>query len=86
MAAMGFTPEDYDEGVDIWPENRPVLDLFALVQTQWRIGPAGATGLDYGPLFRVMDELGYRGQAWRDMLDDLRVIELAALAAMAEEG
>lgn len=31
----------------LWPEHVPVLELWSAVQTQWRVGMAGATGLDY---------------------------------------
>lgn len=31
----------------LWPEHVPALQLWSAVQTQWRVGMAGATGLDY---------------------------------------
>ena len=39
----------------------------------------GPTGLDYGPLFRLMDEAGLTGAEWRQAFDDLRALESAAL-------
>jgi len=83
MAAAGFAPEDYEtDPVELWPENQPAFDLFCMVQTQWRIGMNGATGLDYSPLFVLMDNRGLGGEAWQQLFDDVRVIESAALAEM----
>ena len=36
-------------------------------------------GLDYGPLFTLMDRQGLQGQDWQDVLDDIQVLEAAAL-------
>jgi hypothetical protein len=83
MAAAGFAPEDYEtDPVELWPENQPAFDLFCMVQTQWRIGMNGATGLDYSPLFVLMDKRGLSGDAWQQLFDDVRVIESAALVEM----
>lgn len=42
----------------------------------------GATGLDYSPLFVLMDKRGLSGEAWQQLFDDVRVIESAALVEM----
>jgi hypothetical protein len=55
------------------------------VSTQWRTSAAGATGLDYGPLFSLMDRLGHTGQAWFDLFDDIRILESAALGTMRDK-
>ena len=44
--------------LDIWPENWAALDVFSAMQTQWRVGMAGPTGLDYAVLPVVMDLQG----------------------------
>jgi hypothetical protein len=41
----------------ILEENEPVIRLMLACQTQWRIGFAGATGLDYNALFSVAGAL-----------------------------
>lgn len=55
------------------------------MQTQWRTGFAGRTGLDYGVLAQVMAwlELPQAQQAltWADV----RAMEIAALGVWAEE-
>lgn len=83
MAAMGFTPEDYEETVEVWPENWQTWRLFRDCATQWRVAPMGEyIGLDYPPLFRLMDEAGLSREDWRDTFDDIRILEGAALEAM----
>lgn len=58
------------------------------MSTQWRVGMAGATGLDYLPLMRVLDvecvdQHGHPDRAlWRDTFDAVCVIESAALEQM----
>ena len=78
---MGFAPEDYeDDAVEVWPENWHVWALFCRVSTQWRTGGMGGyIGLDYTPIFKVMDMDGLTGQDWQNAFDDLRAIEAAAL-------
>ena len=53
--------------------------LFNRVGSQWRTGVSGPTGLDYSVLFRLMDQMGLEGEDWMDMLDDIQVLETAAL-------
>jgi hypothetical protein len=36
-----------DEGFVVWPENWPVVEAFAVVQTQWSHSMSGPAGLDY---------------------------------------
>jgi hypothetical protein len=78
---MGFAPEDYeDDAVEVWPENWRIWALFCRVSTQWRTGGMGGyIGLDYTPIFKVMDMDGLTGQDWQNAFDDLRAIEAAAL-------
>ena len=46
-----------------------------MLQTQWRIGSNGPTGLDYNVLFSIMT---LKHQSI-ELLDDIRVMESAAL-------
>jgi hypothetical protein len=51
LAALGLECDD-ESDVDqevfwLWPENEEVFWLWAGLQTQWVIGMAGATGLNY---------------------------------------
>ncbi len=45
------------------------------MQTQWRTGMSGPTGLDYNTLFTYME----RKNLSIDLLDDIRIMESAAL-------
>lgn len=82
LEAHGLSLEDYeDDATECWPENGPVLEVFSRVSTQWRVaGMGGYVGLDYTALYRVMDEMGYRGPDWLQMLDDIAAMEAGAMA------
>lgn len=67
---------------DVYPENWAAVTLFSRLGTQWRSGFSGPTGLDYSVLFRLIDEAGLTGDEWQQMLDDIQVLEIAALGAM----
>jgi hypothetical protein len=70
----------------LWPEHEEVLGLWFAVQTQWRVGMGGATGLDYcgvEALMRVR-QIG-RGKARSQLMADLQIMERAALSEWAEE-
>lgn len=43
---------------ELWPCNATAVRVFCAMQTQWRVGMAGATGLDYAALPTVLDMLG----------------------------
>jgi hypothetical protein len=56
--------------------------MFCRAQTQWRTTMNGVLGLDYGAvawLFRL-----YAVEDERSMLEDLQVMEAAAMAALNE--
>lgn len=52
--------------------------------TQWRVGPGGAIGLDYGVLPSVMRLTGVPAKERAAIFQDVRVMEAEALAVMAE--
>lgn len=68
-----------DQSLEIWPENKPAIDLFISLSTQWRIGMNGSTGLDYNVLFTRMDRMKLSDQDYDWLFDDIRVIEAEAL-------
>lgn len=68
----------------LWPELVPALNLWFAVQTQWRHGWGGPTGLDYAgvrasPAFRALDR-AQREPAFADLC----IMERAAILAWAE--
>lgn len=60
-------------------------DCWHSVQTQWRVGPAGATGLDYAGVRAYLDEAGLQGDERREVWDCIRAAELATLSVWAEQ-
>ena len=64
----------------MWEENWPAVEMFLRVQTQWRTTMNGLLGLDYGAvawLFKM-----YAVEDPRALLEDLQVMEAAAMAAI----
>jgi hypothetical protein len=84
MRLFGLSPEDFDQDVDVWPDNWPVFCLFNALSTQWRTGACGATGLDYTSIRDVASYLGFKKKTIPEKFHDLRVMEAEALAVMAE--
>ena len=79
----GFVPEDYaSEPVDPYPDNLEALSLFSFLRTQWRMGPNGASGLDYAVMHHRMDRMGLRPDKYYQLEADIHVMECAALAAI----
>lgn len=70
--------------VEVWPENWPVVALFCRLGTQWNAGHAGATGLRYEAVYPLLDRSYPDADEWDRALDDLQLMERAALAAMRE--
>lgn len=84
---MGFTPEDYDETVEVWPENWRSWCLYAEMSGQWRRASSGLGGsvpvaLDYTPLFMRMERMSLSDEEFNALFADIRVIEAAALEEM----
>ena len=66
----------------MWEENWETVEMFLRLQTQWRVGMGGYTGLDYGAaqwLFSL-----YQIKKPSELLEDLQVMEAAVLEAMAK--
>lgn len=70
------------EIVEVWPENWPAFNLFCTVQTQWHVGAAGATGLNYLVLLALMARMKLSDADHDELFDDVQTLERAALAAM----
>jgi hypothetical protein len=70
--------------VEVWPDNVLILNTFISMSTQWRVGPGGATGLDYNALPGVMRMIGIPAADRSDVFEGVRVMEDAALTLMRE--
>ncbi|MEO6679501.1 MAG: DUF1799 domain-containing protein [Pseudomonas sp.] len=84
MRLFGLSPADFDEDVGVWPDNWPAFTLFNAMATQWRTGACGATGLDYTSVRDVAGYIGIKKKAISEIFHDLQVMEVEALAVMAE--
>ena len=87
MAALGFDPEDFDEEdniIEVWECNADAFYVFESMATQWRVGMAGATGLDYAAMPVVMDMVGIKKKDRTEVFASVRIMEQEALATMAE--
>ena len=76
---MPDLPEELND-CEVWEENWAVLELFLRCQTQWRTSMNGVLGLDYVAvawLFRL-----YAVDDERAMLDDLQIMEAAAMSTL----
>lgn len=63
----------------IWPDNHRAYQVWVRVCGQWRCGPGGFYALDYSVLHQEVQRLRLGDAVADALLDDLRVIELAAL-------
>lgn len=68
---------------EIWPENLRTFEVFEAMCRQWRMGPGGPTGLDYNVLPMIWRLYRVKPKDQRALFDDVRVMESAALGAMA---
>ena len=90
MESFGLTEDDYandvatENAIEIWPENLKAVVLFKQLSTQWRYSFSGATGLDYNVLFKKLDRMQLSDEQYTDLEEDVRVMENAALKAMAQ--
>lgn len=55
------------------------------MQTQWRMGPSKAVGLDYNVLPMVMRLHGVKRKDQAELFDSIRVMETEALSIMYSE-
>lgn len=68
----------------LWPENVLAWRAWCELQTQWRVGMAGATGLDYAGVAAYLTETGVAGEERQAMFAAIRAAEAAVLDVWAE--
>lgn len=73
-----------DELVYLWPCNVAAWGIWCDLQSQWRHGMGGPTGLDYAGVRAHLDELGLDGEERREVYACIRAAERATLEARAE--
>jgi len=75
------------EGVadqEVYPDAWPALEMLIDMQTQWRVGAGGATGLDYQALEALMRVKRVKATERADLFADVRRMELAVLELWQE--
>lgn len=74
------------EAFEVWRVNWKAVTSFLTVETQWRVaaGAAGLTwlGLDYTAAAAALR--GRSDRAWKRLLSELRIMEVAALEVLNE--
>ena len=68
----------------MWEENWPVLEMFLRCQTQWRTTMSGVLGLDYAAVAWLF--MMYEVEDQRSLLEDLQVMEAAAMGTINSRG
>lgn len=81
----GFALPQFVHEVYLWPCNVQAWQCWCDLQTQWRVGVAGATGLDYAGVRAYLDEEGLAGDSRRDVVAGIRAAERAALEVWAQQ-
>ena len=83
--ADGSAPEPPSDKCYLWPCNLAVFNLWQRVQTQWRTGMAGNTGLDYAAVIAYMrDVAGVKRSEHAAMFKGVQAMEFAALEVWAD--
>ena len=70
---------------EVWPENVRAFNLFQGLGSQWHIGMAGATGLNYQTAYSRMDRMCLSSEEYDQLDNDLQTMEVAALNAMRSQ-
>lgn len=88
MEASGYTPEDFGDEFEVWPENHTAYMLFQRMGNQWNwvagMGGAARVGLNLLVLPIFTDRMNLTDEEYDDLLYDLQAMEQAAIAAMNE--
>lgn len=82
MEAAGLRREDVATSIEIWPENLRSYEVFNSLGTQWCVGMAGPTGLNYCAVEAVLRLQGLPAEDWPELFNDVRIMEASALDAM----
>lgn len=81
----GLAAAQADKTFEIWPENWQAFTLFCRLQTQWRVGMSGPSGLDYTTVLALMDRMKLSEEDHDELFSDIQTLERAALEAMSEK-
>lgn len=72
--------------IHLWPDNLPAWNCWHALQTQWRIGMAGATGLDYTGVLAYLERIeGLTGSDLREQFELMQACEAVTLREWAKK-
>jgi len=71
--------------IEVWPEHYQVYSVFIAMNTQWRTGMNGVTGLDYNALREVWDRTRTPEEDRDEIFYELQIMERAALEEIREQ-
>ena len=80
VLGVALPEQEPENDFEVWEENWPVVEMFMRCQTQWRTTMSGLLGLDYGVVAWLLKL--YEVEDQRSMLEDLQVMEAAAVAVL----
>lgn len=69
----------------LWPDNVDAWQAWIGVQTQWRVGMSGATGLCYAGVRAYLDELDATGPERRAIWSGIQAAERATLDTWSQQ-
>ena len=91
---LQIVTEDDDDGGDnppkqdlcyLWPDNVDTFNVWSQLQTQWRVGMSGATGLDYTAVAAYLrDVVGIKKKDLPERFSEIRAMEIATLNEWAK--
>ncbi|KAF1071007.1 MAG: hypothetical protein GAK45_00622 [Pseudomonas citronellolis] len=82
MEAFGLLASDFEVTYPLWPCVARAFRPFEAMGTQWRVGVNGAVGLDYAPLWGLLEILDIGGADRHGVFEDIRRMEHEALRIM----
>lgn len=82
----GDKPEPQRDLCYLWPENVDTFNIWCKLQTQWRVGMSGASGLDYTAVAAYLrDVVGVKKKDLPERFEEIRAMEVAALNEWARQ-
>ncbi|MCX8018550.1 MAG: DUF1799 domain-containing protein [Rhodocyclaceae bacterium] len=85
IAKLGLLGQSADRITYLWPDNVLTWQCWQGVQTQWRVGMVGATGLDYAGVLAYLQVQGLSPDQRRDVFAGIQACESAMLEVLAEQ-
>lgn len=89
LALWGLKPSDFggaDEAIDVWPDNEAAVLFFADIGAGcWNVGTGGPLGIRPEAMREIRFARGITGPQWREMFDDIRLMEGEALATLKRQ-